>query len=552
MDGLFDDDPAPIRPAKRGGQLPIKRTASEPAESADAGISSPMPMQDKPTKTPPKPAGRGAPANTLSTSHPPSATVGNTSTGTPTIRTVAEVNSLIQRALAAQLPTTLLVQGELSNFSVYGKGHAFFKLKDSTAEIACMMWRDTLERLRFKPQDGLAVLAEGSIKFYEPQGRLNFYVSRLTPQGAGTLELAFRQLCEKLRAEGLFATQRKRSIPLFPQRVVIITSPTGDVIHDVLATAWRRYPGLHIMVYPVQVQGSVAAGQIVRAIELVNANAGELKVDLILLVRGGGSLEDLWAFNEEIVARAIVASTVPIATGIGHEPDTTIADLVADLRGPTPTGVTELTIPDARTLRKECAAIANNLRHDIQNRLLHGDKDLNAAAASLANSLRGLVRRGQKRVDGVMALLARVEPKHAVAQGWRRLEETQRQLKTSPLRELRLCSQRLAGMESRLQRASPLIVLTQCKTRLAPAGTVLFHAMKTALQIRQNSLEAGLRQLQLIGPVAVLKRGYSITTDSHGQVLVSVSRIQPGENIKTRLADGEISSENVTVIRQCP
>ncbi len=272
------------------------------------------------------------------------------------VRTVKQVNAMIQGALAANLPAYFLVQGEISNFRVYERGHAFFTLKEPGAELPCVCWKDALARLKFKPGDGMAVVARGAVKLYEPQGKIQLYVEALYPQGMGELEVAFRQLCAKLKAEGLFEAGRKRVLPRLPQRVAILTSRTGDVLHDVLTTARRRYPGLHVMLMPVPVQGAGAAGRIAEAIELVNAYSagregrGEGAIDLMLLVRGGGSLEDLWAFNEEEVARAIVASRIPIATGIGHEPDTTVADLVGDLRGPTPTGVTELTIPDVGAL----------------------------------------------------------------------------------------------------------------------------------------------------------------------------------------------------------
>lgn len=526
------------------------KEAAKPGERQDPNqreSATDQPGQTSVESAVPPVVNKAGPVRRSSIMRPASAMVAEPSPDSPRVYSVAQVNSLIQRAIASHLPGAILVEAEISNFSVYGKGHAFFKLKDANAEISCMMWRDTLERLRYKPQDGLAVLAEGTVKLYEPQGRVNFYVSRLIPRGAGELELAFRQLCEKLRGEGLFDPARKRPLPLLPQRIVIITSPTGDVIHDVLTTAWRRFGGLQVMVYPVQVQGAGAARQIAEAIEQINAHAAELGADLILLVRGGGSLEDLWAFNEEIVARAIAASSLPIATGIGHEPDTTIADLVADLRGPTPTGVTELTIPDVRIFLRQCVVHADTMRHTLANALLHADRDMRAVVADMAGEFHALIRDGQRRIDDLAGRIAGIEPRHAVAQGWRRLEDSQRRLRIAPQRDLLRCVQRLTAIKERLERQSPRILLAQCSARVSPIRRQLAAGIELALRNRQLMLESIRQRLELIGPQAVLQRGYSITTDADGRVLLSVKQLTPGGSLTTRLADGEVRSENARV-----
>ncbi len=564
MAGPFDDDPPAAKPANSGRRA-TRKTPKDAVQGTGHQVGNPAKSGfDKPKETVPdpslvelaasppvvKPAAVIRPSVSRRSSSADIESQTESKHESAPVYSVAQVNSLIQRAIATRLPGAILVQAEISNFSVYGKGHAFFKLKDAHAEIPCMMWRDTLERLRFKPQDGMAVLAEGTVKLYEPQGRVNFYVSRLLPRGAGELELAFRQLCEKLRGEGLFDAARKRRLPLLPQRIVIITSPTGDVIHDVLTTAWRRFGGLHVLVYPVRVQGAGAAREIAQAIGQINAHAAELAVDLILLVRGGGSLEDLWAFNEEIVARAIFASGLPIATGIGHEPDTTIADLVADLRGPTPTGVTELTIPDVRILLRQCGTHADTMRHAVASALLHGDKDLRVAAGELAGEFHALIRDRQRRIDELAMRIAGIEPRHAVAQGWRRLEDAQRRLRTAPQRDLQRSIRRLAAMKERLERKSPRILLAQCGMRLSPVGRQLAAGMQLSLKSRQAILESARQRLELIGPQAVLKRGYSITTDAAGRVLLSVKQITPGESLTTRLADGKIQSQNARLFER--
>ncbi|NNM86922.1 MAG: exodeoxyribonuclease VII large subunit, partial [Phycisphaerae bacterium] len=227
------------------------------------------------------------------------------------VHSVSQVNALITQALADHFSGSLRVAGEISNFSVSQRGHAYFTLKDSSAQLACVIWREALARLGTTIADGMAVVVRGSVRFYEPHGRIQLYVDDIAPQGAGALEMAYRQLCEKLKKEGLFEQGRKRQLPRLPLRVVVVTSPTGDALHDVLTTARRRFPGLHLMIYPVAVQGASAAHQIANAIRQINRHSQAIGgVDLILLVRGGGSLEDLWAFNEEIVARAMVAGHI--------------------------------------------------------------------------------------------------------------------------------------------------------------------------------------------------------------------------------------------------
>lgn len=459
------------------------------------------------------------------------------------VRTVKQVNAMLQQVLGMHLPATFAVQGEISNYRVYDRGHAFFTLKEPGAELPCVCWRDGLARLKFKPKDGMAVVARGAIKLYEPQGKVQLYVEALFPQGMGELELAFRQLCEKLRTEGLFEPERKRPIPRLPQRVVIITSRTGDVLHDVLTTAYRRYPGLHTMLFPVPVQGEQAAPKMVEAIRAVNYAADSLGgVDLILLVRGGGSLEDLWAFNEETVARAIADSDIPIATGIGHEPDTTIADLVGDLRGPTPTGVTELTIPDAASLRREIDAQAAMLTRDLRRRVEYADSTLHRLLLELNQAMRDRLRRQGAGVDALAQQVVRIEPRHAIAQGWRRVEEAQRQLEQAMHARRRLAVEQTHRLEWRLERASPLLHVQRCGDHVAHLRAKLNLAMAARLAAARQQLDAKIRQLQIVSPQAVLDRGFSITTDAQGNIIRSKIQVGKGDRITTRVADGTFKS----------
>jgi exodeoxyribonuclease VII large subunit len=455
---------------------------------------------------------------------------------------VKQVNGLVNQLLVNALPPAFFIQGEISNFRVYDRGHAFFTLKEAGAELPCVCWKDALARLKFRPKDGMAVIARGAVKLYEPQGKLQLYVEALLPQGAGALELAFRQLCDKLKLEGLFEAGRKRPIPKLPQRVVVITSRTGDVLHDVLTTAYRRFPGLHTMLYPVRVQGEMACGEMVRAIEMVNRHAETLRVDLILLVRGGGSLEDLWAFNEEKLARAICASAIPIATGIGHEPDTTIADLVGDLRGPTPTGVTELTIPDVRGLIADLDGKAALLTRDMRRAVERARSGLDRVVREFEVGTREAIRNREMRIDLLCSQIGRIEPKHAIAQGWRRVEEGQRRLRDVLSRRLRGGLEGLHRMGYRLERCSPLAGVERQRMRLSALQLRLETALAARKSAAVQKLAALEMQLRVVSPQAVLERGFSITTDGEGNVVRSANAVKKGDVIKTRVAEGEIVS----------
>jgi exodeoxyribonuclease VII large subunit len=459
------------------------------------------------------------------------------------VRTVSQINHMIQQTLSAHLPSVLLIQGEISNYTVSRKGHVYFTLKDAQAELQCVMWRSDAAHLRFTPQNGLSVIARGAVRIYEPQGRVQFYADMLQPQGAGALELAFRQLCEKLRSEGLFDAARKRPIPRLPEHVVIITSPTGDVLHDVLTTARRRFPGLHCMVFPTAVQGAAAAPEIVRAIELVNRFAASIGgVDLILLVRGGGSMEDLWAFNEESVARAIAASCIPIAAGIGHEPDVTIADMVADLRGPTPTGVTELTIPDVAALSRELFSQARLITHEMARLGTDCRMGLKDAGRALAEEFRTVISRKAKSLENFRRQIQAIEPRHAIAQGWRRIEAAERSLSVGVAGSVGRRRTGIGIVADRLRAASPQSRLARADARLESFQTALLVGAQTRMKHHRHRLEALIRQLELASPQAVLQRGFTITTDSRGRIIRRAALSAPGDRVKTQTAQGAFTS----------
>ena len=459
------------------------------------------------------------------------------------VHSVSQVNAFITQALADRFSEPLRVAGEISNFSVSQRGHAYFTLKDATAQLPCVIWRDALARVGTAIRDGMAVVVRGSVRFYEPHGRIQLYVDEISPQGAGALEFAYRQLCEKLKGEGLFDQQRKRPLPRLPLRVVVITSPTGDALHDVLTTAHRRFPGLQIMVYPVAVQGPSAASQIANAISQINRHSLAIGgVDLILLVRGGGSLEDLWAFNEEIVARAIVAGHIPIATGIGHEPDITIADLVADLRGPTPTGVTELTVPDVRELLREIQTRADQLVGYVTARLSDHKNALRAIVMDLTVHVGQLLQMRSRRLELAARRVAAIEPRHAIAQNWRRLEAAQHRLADHALAVRTHAIGRLTTLRQTLVGIGPQSMVAGGSLQLSHLEKSLAVGTANQLHLAAGQLETLRQRLLAIGPQAVLERGFSITTDADGTIVRRAEQVHSGQTLHSRVAEGTILS----------
>jgi exodeoxyribonuclease VII large subunit len=322
----------------------------------------------------------------------------------PAPLTVSELVGRIKEALLDAFGQRVIVVGEISNFKRHTSGHLYFSLKDPNATIDAVMFRPLAARVRFDVGDGLEVVAEGRVDVYEKQGRLQFYVERLTPRGAGALELAFRQLKAKLQAEGLFDPARKKPLPRFPRAVGVITSPTGAAIRDIARTLRRRWPAARVYLVGVHVQGDQAAGEIAEAVALLDAKADELGIDTLIVGRGGGSLEDLWAFNEEVVARAIFAARTPIISGVGHEVDFAISDFVADVRAATPTAAAELAVPDAAELRRHVGVLAGRLARRADERLATARAGLEAILRSVVfRDPASRIRSGRQHADELVS-----------------------------------------------------------------------------------------------------------------------------------------------------
>jgi exodeoxyribonuclease VII large subunit len=457
--------------------------------------------------------------------------------------TVSALLARVKNALAGSLEPRLTVVGELSNVKHHASGHLYFRLKDGRCAIDACMFRMAAKRLKFRPADGLEVVVEGRVDVYEVRGQLQLYAETMTPRGAGALELAFRQLRDKLQAEGLFDPAAKKHIPRYPRAVGVITSATGAAVRDICRTLRRRWSGAEIYLYPAAVQGDTAAAGVARGIELMDAAAERLGIDTIIVGRGGGSLEDLWAFNEEVLARAVFAARTPIISGVGHETDVTICDMVADLRAPTPTGAAELAVPDATEVRRHLIANAARLERCVRGQLDRGRGHLAGLLRSgVFRDPLGRIRTQQQRIDELTHRL-RAAARHRLTQGHHRLEPAARKLAAlHPARLAERARARLDRIASRLawvlggrsKRGSDR--LGHLEARLAAVHPV--HRLRLA----QQSLRAAERQLESMSHRSVLARGFSVTRGAGGRILRSTAEVSPGQVITTELADGNIRS----------
>lgn len=424
---------------------------------------------------------------------------------------IGQVNALLLGGLGE-----VVVRGELSGVKVAASGHWYFQLKDSEGTLSCALWASRADRLKFRLADGLAVLVRGSLEVWAQRGALQLLASEVIPEGIGELQLAFEQLKAKLAAEGLFAPERKRPMPALPQRVGLVTSPTGAAVRDVLKVL-SRWERLQVLLYPVRVQGRGAAGEIARAVRYLGSCG---RVEVVLLVRGGGSLEDLWAFNEEVVARAIAACGVPVISGVGHEVDFTIADFVADIRAATPTQAAELVVARLEGQARRLEGANERLLSLMQRRLERLSLRLRALEGG-----RGLARLPQR-----LALLRqRVE----------HLAELPRRLRALLAGRQR----RLEGVATRLLHWPVRLGAPRRRELVAARLAVAGERLKALVRRRRAELGQRERALAALSPRAVLKRGYSITTrEGERRPLRSPLEVQAGERLVTTLAEGALHS----------
>ena len=444
------------------------------------------------------------------------------------VLSVADLTRQIKRLLEKQVGE-VWVTGEVTNLRFQSSGHVYFTLKDADAQLNCVLFRGEPQVDRSLLQDGRKVTLQGDVTVYEPRGQYQLRVTKVELQGIGALQVAFEKLKQKLKAEGLFAPERKRPLPRYPQRIGLVTSPTGAAIRDVLHVAERRNPALEIILAPCRVQGEGAGEEIAAAIRLLNEyNAAPAAMghqpgalDLILVTRGGGSLEDLWAFNEEVVARAVFESALPVVSAVGHEIDFTISDFVADLRAATPSAAAEIITEGVFSSGQFLSEAGQRIRQLALQQI--GDKRYE------------LTQTAQR--------LARVHPRRRLNDWLQRLDEAQTSLWRCAKQGAR--RQRLfwQALEDRLARVRPALVLRQKREVLVELERRLHEQVRQQLMGRRNGFAALEGRLRLLGPEQVLARGYSITTDAQsGKVLRAAKEVKPGQRLKTRLKAGEVFS----------
>ncbi len=432
------------------------------------------------------------------------------------IYTVSELNAAIRQLLEREFQD-VWVAGEISGVRPAASGHTYFTLKDDESVIRCVIFRSGLRWLRFKPQDGMAVLARGRLDVWEPRGEYQLLVEYLEPQGIGALQVAFEQLKKKLAGEGLFDPARKRPLPRLPQRIGIVTSPTGAVIRDMLQILQRRFPGLHIRLYPALVQGEGSVQEICEGLEYFSRSGW---AEVVVLARGGGSLEDLWSFNEEAVARAIAASSVPVVSAIGHETDFTIADFVADLRAPTPSAAAELIVPTREQVWGR-----------IQELL---EKAAQAARYRLARAARALEQVGLARATAVL--------QRRLGRGLQRLDELDYRMRERLRMVLEQHRRRLAEWETRLRRQDLRLRFSEGRKRLEQARQNLEWRTRARLSQARSRWESLTAELTHLSPLRVLERGYAVVQDEAGRILKNAADAPPGAPIQVRLARGRLGA----------
>jgi len=414
--------------------------------------------------------------------------------------------------------TDILVEGEISNCHAAQSGHIYCTLKDDRSQIKCVCFKSQLRLMKFRPEDGLHVTVRGSISVYEARGEYQIYIEHIEPVGLGALHLAFEQLKKRLEAEGLFAAERKKPLPRLPGCIGLITSPSGAAVRDVVRILRRRFHNVQVTLYPVRVQGDGAAAEIVRAVQFFNHRQ---TVDVLIVARGGGSLEDLWAFNEEIVARAISDSAIPVISGVGHETDFTIADFVADVRASTPSAAAELVVQTRREFDKHIADLRTALSDQIRYRILVQSRRVHELAGRRGfRRPLDLLRQQRQRADELTSRLA-----HALRAN---LEQGRRRFTTAHLR--------IASFDFRMKIAA-------LRLRLEKRSTDLGARAERLLRSRRERLDRLRLQLEERSPLRVLERGYGIATDASGAILRDAAQVALGDSVKIQLHRGRLTTE---------
>lgn len=448
---------------------------------------------------------------------------------------VAAARTQLERAF-----TDVYVEGEISNYRPAESGHLYFTLKDGSAQMRAIMWRTQARLLRFRPENGLQVIARGRVTVYDERGDLQFQAEHLEPKGAGALQIAFEQLKSKLAAEGLFDATRKKRIPSLPRRIGLVTSARGAAVQDILNILHRRHESVGVLIYPAQVQGDVAASEVSSGVRYFNRHG---HVDVIIVARGGGSFEDLFAFNDEGLARVIAASDIPVISAVGHETDFTICDFVADLRAPTPSAAAELVIHSKQELSEKLLAFRKRLAQAMNYKLLRANNELsNLIQHAVFVRMQDMIARRQQRVDDLVFRLAQSQSSLLKRYG-RQIDSLEVQLRRHDMRmRTGVMRRQLESRSTELHGAISRMLVAR-RNQLERLSTILRNAPEPILLRRRSRWERVNSSLEALSPKAILARGYALVFDAKGRLVKQAAQLKTGDQVRTLLGEGEFAAQ---------
>ena len=441
--------------------------------------------------------------------------------------TVSELTRSVRLVLEGSF-RSLVVEGELSNVHQAASGHWYFVIKDEHSQLRGILFKQAAMRLSFVPEEGMAVWARGSLQVYEQRGEYQINVTGLEPKGAGALQMAYEQLRKKLLAEGLFKANRKRKLPFLPKAIGVVTSPNGAVIQDMLKVLKMRFPGMRLILFPSIVQGPTASSSLVNGVEWLNAQADEIGLEVLIIGRGGGSLEDLWAFNDEKLARAVAKSKLPVISAVGHETDFTITDFVADVRAATPSVAMELAVPSKEDLVYTTRNLSERLHQQITHRLNQSKKDFFDKIQRLISPERAL----QSQRERIEDLLFRLEK-------WKNLSQKQ-------------LHENLTSINKRLLNKNPKYEVLKSQNLLNEKDQRISRAISVFQNNKQQKLHKLISELDALSPLSVLHRGFSVTIDQQQKVIKSVQQVTKGQTLQLKLHDGKVLTKVEKILAETP
>lgn len=486
------------------------------------------------------------------------------------IYTVSQLTNQIKLILEENLEPRISVIGEITDMRLQSSGHCYYTLKDKNSNLPCVMWASKFSKLKFTPENGLEITARGYIDVYPPHGKYQFITDSMNLAGVGDLQLAFEQMVKKLQAEGLFNDEHKKPLPRYPEKIGILTSPTGAAIHDIADSIFNRWPCVKLYLYPVPVQGEGAAEKIALAIDDLNRRNDKLKLDVLIVGRGGGSLEDLWAFNEEILARAIFNSKIPIISAVGHEIDTTIADLVADKRASTPTKAGVTVVPDMADVLAQLKSIQNQLTGNLNHKTQSANQSLQTILASavfrhplgpvlyatqavdeltnrLNDSAKNNINRLRNRISSFYENINKIEPHRLLGKNILKLNEFSTRLDNGFKNNINKLKDRINVFFENIKKMEPHRLLDKNALKLNDLSTRYETTLKKLINKKLMQMETASAKLDALNPKSVLKRGYSITTiKKTSQLLIDPDKIDLGDILITELADEILIQSKVT------